>query len=105
MDSPQSTNFLDVHELIDRSQPRPRVGWFGYAAAIFLVVVLASALANAYLPGAKGFVDVLSKLAMVAIMAGMALMTHVTVRRQREEMKQVEALEELVQLRRWPDAA
>ena len=35
----------------------------------------------------------------------MALVTHFTVRRQREEMQQVEALEELVQLRRWPEAA
>jgi tetratricopeptide (TPR) repeat protein len=105
MDSPQSTNFLDVHELIERSQPRPRVAWFGYAAGIFLLVVVGSALLNARVPGAKGVVDVLSKLAMVAIMIGMALLTHFTVRRQREEMKQVEALEELVQLRRWTEAA
>jgi hypothetical protein len=105
MDSPQSTNFLDVHELIERSQPRPRVGWFGYAAGVFLLVVVTSALVTAYVPAAKGVIDMLSKLAMVGIMAGMALMTHHTVRRQREEMKQVEALEELVQLRRWPEAA
>ena len=105
MDSPQSTNFLDVHELIDRSQPRPRVGWFGYAAGVFLLVVVFSALVTAYVPAAKGVVDLFAKLAMFAVMIGVAVMTHVTVRRHRDEMKQVEALEELVQLRRWPDAA
>src|SRR5687767_13366342 len=105
MEAAQSTNFLDVHELIERSQPRPRVGWFRYAAGIFLLVVLASALVNTRVPGAKGVVDVLSKLAMFGIIIAMSLVMHFAVRRQREEMRQVEALEELVQLRRWQDAA
>ena len=105
MESPHSTNFLDVHELIERSQPRPRVAWFAYAAGIFLLVVVASALVNARVPGAKGVVDLFSKLAMVGIIVGMSMLMHFVVRRQREEMRQVEALEELVQLRRWPDAA
>jgi len=105
MEAAQSTNFLDVHELIERSQPRPRVAWFAYAAGIFLLVVVASALVNARVPGAKGVVDLFSKLAMVGIIVGMSMLMHFVVRRQREEMRQVEALEELVQLRRWPDAA
>jgi len=105
MDSPQSTNFLDVHELIEQSQPRPRVGWFGYAAGVFLLVVLSSALVQARVPAAKGIVDLFSKVAMIGIMVALALITQLMVRRQREEMKQVEALEELVQLRRWQEAA
>ena len=105
MEAPQTPNFLDVHELIDRSQPRPRVAWFGYAAGVFLLVVLASALVTARVPAAKGVVDLFSKLAMVGIIVGMSLLMHFTVRRQREEMRQVEALEELVQLRRWQEAA
>jgi tetratricopeptide (TPR) repeat protein len=105
MDSPENTNFLDVHELIERSQPRPRIGWFGYAAGVFLLIVVGSALVIAYVPGAKGVVDLFSKIAMVAIFGALAMMTHFTFRRHRDEMKQVEALEELVQLRRWPEAA
>ena len=105
MDSPQSTNFLDVHALIEQSQPRPRIAWFGYAAGIFLVVVVGSVLVQSRVPEAKGAVDLLSKIMMVAIMLGLAVLTQVMVRRQREEMKQVEALEELVQLRRWQEAA
>jgi tetratricopeptide (TPR) repeat protein len=105
MDSPQPPNFLDVHELIERSQPHPRVGWFGYAAGIFLLVVVSSAFATTQAPQLKPVVDVLSMLAMVGLMVGMALMTSLTVRRQRDEMRRVEGLEELVQLRRWPEAA
>jgi hypothetical protein len=105
MDSPQSTNFFDVQKLIEQSQPRPRVGWFGYAAGVFLLIVLASALVSARVPEAKGIVDLFSKIAMLGIMVGLALLTQFMVRRQRDEMKRVEALEELVQLRRWPEAA
>ena len=105
MDSPQPTNFLDVHELIERSQPRPRVGWFGYALGVFLLVVLASALISARVPAAKGVVELFSYLAMIGIFVAMAILMHHTVRRHRHEVAQVEALEELVQLRRWQEAA
>ena len=105
MDTPDGTNFLDVHALIEQSQPRPRIAWFGYAAGLFLAVVLGSVLLQSRVPEARGVVDLLSKIAMVGIMIGLAVLTQVLVRRQREEMKQVEALEELVQLRRWQEAA
>ena len=105
MESPESTNFLDVGELIDRSQPRPRVGWFGYAAGVFLLVVVGSALVQSNVKGSERVVRLFSQVAMVGILAALAVVTHITVRRQREEMRKVEALEELVQLRRWQEAA
>ena len=100
-----SPEFLDVRELIERSQPRARVGWFWYAAGVFLLVVVASAYVAAEWPAGARVVDLLSKLCMVGLMVGLAWMTSLTVKRQREEMKRVEGLEELVQLRRWPEAA
>src|SRR5207248_266236 len=95
---------VDVHELIERSQPQPRVGWFGYALGVFLLVVLTSAYVTTRWGNLRPVVDVISRVLMVGIISGMALMTSLTVRRQREEMKRIEALEELVQLRRWPEA-
>ena len=105
MESSDPPAFLDVPALIERSQPHPRVGLFGYAAGLFLLVVVSSAYVTSRSPQLEGVVDALSKIAFVAIMTGLALMTSWLVRRQREEMKRVEGLEELVQLRRWPDAA
>jgi tetratricopeptide (TPR) repeat protein len=49
-------------------------------------------------------VELLSRMAMIGILAGLALMTSLTLRRQRDEIRKVEALEEMVQLRRWPEA-
>jgi tetratricopeptide (TPR) repeat protein len=104
METP-AENFLDVAELIERSQPHPRVGWLAYAIGVFLVIVVGSTLLQSSAPQMAKAVDLLSKLAMVGVMGGMALVTSLTVKRQRDEMKRVEALEELVQLRRWPEAA
>jgi Flp pilus assembly protein TadD len=97
--------FLDVPALIERSEPHPRIGWFGYAAGIFLLVVLTSAYLTSRSPSLAGVVDIFATLAMVGLMIGMAVVTSVVVRRQRDEVRKVEALEELVQLRRWTDAA
>jgi tetratricopeptide (TPR) repeat protein len=97
--------FLDVTALIERSRPHPRVGWFGYAAGLFLLIVLVSAYVTSRAPQLASTVDAISKLAFIAIMTGLAVLTSWTLRRQREELKRVEGLEELVQLRRWPEAA
>jgi tetratricopeptide (TPR) repeat protein len=95
---------LDVSELIERSQPQPRAGWLGYALGVFLLVVLSSAYVTTRWANLRPVVDVLSRVLMVGVITAMALMTSLTVRRQREEMKRIEALEELVQLRRWAEA-
>ena len=103
--SPASADFLDVPALLEQSQPRPRTGWLGYALGVFLLIVLISAYVshgNTWLASA---VDLLSKVAMLALLAMIPVMTSLLVRRQREEFRRVESLEELVQLRRWPEAA
>ena len=99
-----SSSPLDVHELIERSQPEPRVGWLWYAVGVFLLVVLTSAYITTRWTNLRAVVDVASRIVMVGVIIAMALITSLTVRRQRDEMKRIEALEEMVQLRRWPEA-
>jgi tetratricopeptide (TPR) repeat protein len=97
--------FLDVPALLESSQPRARVGWFWYAAGGFLLVVLLTTLASSQSETGRRLVDVLSAVLMLALIAGMLVLTVLTVRRHRAEQQQVEAAAELVQLRRWPQAA
>ena len=97
--------FLDVPTLLEASQPRPRVGWFWYGAGGFLLVVFGATLLSGHSETGKKLVDSLSALLMVGLIAGMMVLTVLTVRRHRAEQQEVEAASELVQLRRWPQAA
>jgi tetratricopeptide (TPR) repeat protein len=97
--------FLDVPALLESSQPRTRVGLFWYALGGFLLVVLGATLVGQGSETGRRVVDALSALLMVAVIAGMAVFTVLTVRKHRGEQQQIEAASELVQLRRWPEAA
>lgn len=103
--SPPAPPFLDVPTLLESSKPRGRVSWFWYAAGGFLLVVLSATLLSGHSETGRRLVDALSALMMIALVAGMMVMTVVTVRRHRAEQEQVEAASEMVQLRRWPQAA
>jgi tetratricopeptide (TPR) repeat protein len=95
--------FLDPLELIERSHPLPRTGWLWYLAGGFMVVVLMSTYAGSRSPELQAMVRVLAGISMLGLTLLMSLITWFAVSRQREEA--LEAMEELVQLRRWPEAA
>src|SRR4051794_38070529 len=97
--------FLDVNALLERSLPRQRHGWFGYAVGVFTLVVLLTAYLSSKGPIWEALVQGVSAIGMIGVMVAMVMLTLSAARRQRAEMQQVEAIEELVQLRRWPQAA
>src|SRR4051794_26772843 len=97
--------FLDVAALLESSQPRVRVGLFWYALGGFLLVVLGATVLSQGSDTGRRLVDALSAVAMVALIAGMAVVTAVVVRRHRAAQQAIEAAAEMVQLRRWPQAA
>ena len=97
--------FLDVPTLLERSQPRARGAWLWYALGGFLLVVLGSAVMSRQSGAMAQLVSVLSALMMLGLIGGLMLFTWLTVRRARAEHQQLEAVEELIQLRRWPQAA
>jgi tetratricopeptide (TPR) repeat protein len=107
MSEPQSNNpeFLDVPWLLEASQPRGRVAWLGPGVGLFLVVVIGSALLSSRSSQMKSLVDVASSLIMLLTFIAMAFVMWNAVRRQRDERRMLETIEELVQLRHWPEAA
>src|SRR5688500_2151474 len=105
MQTPAPHEFLDVPALLERSQPRLHAGWLWYGAGGFLLLVLLSSFLTSQSPTMEAFVRVLSAIAMVGVVGVMMAITWMAVRRQRGEMQQLEAVAELVQLRRWPEAA
>jgi tetratricopeptide (TPR) repeat protein len=105
MEMQPNPEFLDVQALLERSQPKAHIPWMAYGAALFLLVVMVSAYLRSRSPELEQAVDMVSRMLLVAVMVAMAIFTNWTVRRQRAELRRVEALEELVQLRRWAEAA
>src|SRR5947207_4257647 len=104
MDEAQPT-FLNVPELLERSQPSAHRGWFWYAVGVFLLIVMISAYVGVEHPAAENAIHVLSLLAMFALATAMVAITFLTVRNQRLQQEQLDAVSELIQLRRWPEAA
>jgi tetratricopeptide (TPR) repeat protein len=97
--------FLDVPTLLENSQPRVQQGWFRYGVAVFAIIVLLSAYLSAQSKTWGLVIEFLSPLAMLAVIGSMMFYTSRMVQKRRAEMKQLEAVEELMQLRRWPEAA
>jgi tetratricopeptide (TPR) repeat protein len=96
--------FLDVPGLLESSQPRARGGWFWYGVGFFLLVVLMSAYAQRSMPSGGQIVQGISSLMMLGLMIGMGFLTWSAARAVQREQGQLEAIEELIQLRRWEEA-
>lgn len=109
MDAPpppvSEPTFLDPHELIENSQPAPRTGGLWYVVGGFFFVVMISTYAGNQSPELQTAVRLLGGVTMIGLLMAMSVFTWITVGRQREEQRRLESLEELVQLRRWPEAA
>jgi tetratricopeptide (TPR) repeat protein len=105
MQSPASADFLDVPRLLDASQPAPRQSWTWYILGVFALIVLTSTWASSKNPQLQLLVRMLGGVAMLGVVVVMAMLTSHTVKRQRQEQQRIEAIEELVQLRRWDQAA
>jgi tetratricopeptide (TPR) repeat protein len=102
--SPTPPGYLDVPTLLELSQPHPRANWFWFGAGLFAMLVIGSTMASTHSPQMRQAVELLSLLVLFALMGAMTLATMFTVRQHRAQQQTVEAIEELVQLRRWDQA-
>jgi len=104
-DENQPPPFMDVPELLERSMLRAQGGWFLYGLGGFLLFAMIMSYIGGQSPVGQRIVSLLSAVSMIGIMGGMAIVFSLTARKHREEQQQLEAAEELIQLRRWPQAA
>jgi tetratricopeptide (TPR) repeat protein len=99
--------FLDVPVLLESSEPRPGILWpnifiAGSSLAIFLGWYIGRSTENASL---RQSLPTLVAMSVTAAMAGLAIRGFARMRRIRAEQSTVMAIEEMIQLRRWPEAA
>jgi len=97
--------FVDVQTLLENSRPRPRLDWLAYLAVIAVVGMLAIPMISDRSGATRESVETLLSLLFVLLIGGMMLNNYFQARAMRAEQARLEAAEELVQLRRWPQAA
>jgi hypothetical protein len=97
--------FADVKTLLETSRPRPRLDWLAYMAVIAVVSMLAVPMLADRTGSTRETIESLLSMFFVLMIGGMTLNNYFQSRAVRAEMARLEAAEELVQLRRWPQAA
>lgn len=100
-----ATPFLDVNWLLEASQPQARAPWFWYGAGAVGLLVVAALLSGDESAQLRQLIDVFSLLLLAGFMVASLLATRARVRRHRAAGAAVAAVEELLQLRRWEQAA
>lgn len=96
---------IDVQTLLESSRPRPRLDWMAYLGVLAVAAVLGMSLLAERSGSAREDTESVASLIMVLVMAGMFLNTFLQTRAARLEHMRMELADELVQLRRWPQAA
>lgn len=99
--------FLDVPALLESSQPRqgflwPNFGVAGFVMAIFLAWYFGRSSENETI---RQSLPTLVAMSLTIGMLGMAVRGFTRMRRIRAEQSAVQVVEEMIQLRRWPEAA
>jgi len=96
--------FLDVNLLLEQSLPRAPGRWLGYGALAFLALLLLGAF-GAGSSSAPPLLQSIYILGMIALMGSFGVMSWINARAAQQEQRQMQSAEELIQLRRWDQAA
>ena len=96
-------SFLDVPTLLERSMPRARTVGLWYVGGAFLLVLLLTSYAGRAAGNARA-VEAVSAFAMLLLIFAMGILTWLAARSIQVEQSALEAVTELVQLRRWDQA-
>jgi tetratricopeptide (TPR) repeat protein len=105
MESVDRPAFLDVPTLLEASQPRRRTPLIHFLISGFVsAIVLSWVINHSGNSQAQQMLEPLIALGLILLIGTITLLAFITVRRVRAEQAAVAAVDELVQLRRFPEA-
>jgi len=103
---PAAPQFLDVQRLLERSLVRPRANFMPLILAAVVLVMLLVGQFAAEAVNLGSSVEMIVKLVlMFALVLGFSSLSYWTVRNFQTQQKLLQSIDELMQLRRWPEAA
>ena len=103
--NPPPRGFLDVPYLLEASEPRRPVSRLWFFLGGMMAVMVSSAVFSANAKSGQLLIEAVSGLLMAGLMVAVVLISSAALRRVRAEQQLVEGIGELVQLRRWSEAA
>lgn len=105
MTQPSAPIFLDVPALLDSSEVRPRFSTMRFVTAGCAVFIVLVWYFGKQSPQLESILSVVSTLALAFVVGSMFVSGMLTARALQAEQNQLSTIEELVQLRHWPQAA
>jgi len=98
--------FLDVNSLLEASEPRPRIPFTQFLIGGFILAVVLSLFIDRSAQGGQGeqLLQTMIGFGLMGFVTWIMVMGYLSARRLRAEQAAVGAVDELVQLRRWPEA-
>ncbi len=104
METSDANTSIDVQHLIDRSMPRSGVPWFWYVLGLVLLTTLVTAYFAPDDESGGAIINTVSFGIMFLAIGVMMLLSWRAARVFREEQNRLQTAQELIRLRRWPDA-
>jgi tetratricopeptide (TPR) repeat protein len=105
MDDRPSETFLNVPRLLEASAPAVRTSWFWYLAGTLLLIMMLSSYLTSRLAHAQQLIGAISTLSLLGVVLAMMAAAWMAARAVQREQSHLEAIEELIQLRHWEQAA
>ena len=96
---------LDIPQLLEVSQPQPRVPWVWYAIGVGILLAGMDHLLSGQSPEMDQVLNGISALTMTGVLVGLMAISLVNVRAVRAQHLLLDRVAEMIQLRRWPEAA
>jgi tetratricopeptide (TPR) repeat protein len=105
MESPAPPGILEVDRLLESSEPRPRINPMWFMGGIFLLAMCGTVIVGDAPAEMRQALAGLVGLVVISAVAALSFFSVYTVKQLRAAHQRVQQIGELVQLRRWPEAA
>jgi len=96
---------LDVTQLLEISEPQPRVPWVWYAIGVGILLAAMDHLLSGQSPQMDEDLNAMCAVTMTGVMLALMAISLANVRAVRTQHQRLDRVAEMIQLRRWPEAA
>jgi hypothetical protein len=102
--TPSPLDHLDVPQLLEISEPQPRVPWAWYAIGVGILLAGMDHLLSGQSPEMDQILNAMCAVTMTGVLVALMGISMVNVRAVRAQHLLLDRVAEMIQLRRWPQA-